>query len=450
MKRNPLVPTVLLTSGLALMAATAAEAQSIRFWTSENQPARIERQEKLAADFEAKTGIAVEVIPVEESDTGTRATAAFAAGDLPDVIMHSVQFLLPWTQAGILDSEAATEVIDELGRDTFAPGALGMASVEDEFASVPVDGWTQMVVYRKDLFEEKGLAPPATFEAMQTAIEALHNPPEMFGFVTATKIDEQYMMQLIEHLSLANGYSPVADDGSINIDATKLKEILEFYKATAEASPEGELFWQQSREMYFAGQTPMIIWSPFIMDELAGLRDAVPVTAVDDPTSSELAEKTGFITTLAGPSNADGAAWADIRYFGITADADTDSAAEFVKFALSEGYGEILGIAPEGKFPIRRGDGDDANKFQDLWASLPVGVDRKAPLADIYSQDVIDNIVAGLSTGDRWGVANGQLERASKIINSQVFARVFRRYIDDEISADEAVAELESQLADIE
>ena len=40
----------------------------------------------------------------------------------------------------------------------------------------------------------------------------------------------------------------------------------------------------------------MIIWSPFIMDELAGLRDSAPPTINDDPTSSELASKTGFIT----------------------------------------------------------------------------------------------------------------------------------------------------------
>ena len=395
MQSARLIKLTLLGTLASMLAMAAAEAQTIRFWTSETQPARTARQEALAADFQAKTGIEVEVIPVEEKDVGTRVTAAFAAGDLPDVIMHSVQWLLPWMDSRILDPEAATEVIGELGQNTFAAGALEMASVEGDFVSVPIDGWTQMIVYRKDLFEQNGLAAPTTFANITAAVEALHNPPGMFGFVAATKVDETYMMQLIEHISLANGYSPVNDDGSVNIDEGRLGEILTFYKTIAEASPPGELYWKQSRELYFGGQAAMIIWSPFIMDELAGLRDAAPVTAFDDPTSRELANRTGFITTFAGPSNPDGAAWADIRYFGITADADTDAAVEFVKFAVSEGYGQILGIAPEGKFPIRRGDASDPNKFQDLWASLPVGVDRKAPLADIYSADVIDNIVAG-------------------------------------------------------
>ena len=53
--------------------------------------------------------------------------------------------------------------------------------------------------------------------------------------------------------------------------------------------------------MYFAGEAAMIIWSPFILDELAGLRDSAPPTINSDPTSKELASKTGIITTLAGP-----------------------------------------------------------------------------------------------------------------------------------------------------
>ncbi len=144
-----------ITAGLLLSASFAAMASAdIRFWTTEEQPDRLAKQQEMAADFKAQTGINVEVIPVTESELGTRATAAYAAGDLPDVIYHPLQYALPWAEAGILDPEAATEVVDALGRDTFAPGALSMAGVGDgEVASVPVDGWTQMVIYRKDLFD---------------------------------------------------------------------------------------------------------------------------------------------------------------------------------------------------------------------------------------------------------------------------------------------------------
>ena len=115
-------PRLMATAALSLVLGAVAAQADIRFWTTETQPARLERQEKMAADFQAASGIAVEVIPVEEKDLGTRATAAFAAGDLPDVIYHPLQYALPWTEAGILDPEAANEVVEKLGKGTFAPG----------------------------------------------------------------------------------------------------------------------------------------------------------------------------------------------------------------------------------------------------------------------------------------------------------------------------------------
>ena len=228
-------------AGVLTLGLTAAQADTLRFWTTEEQPERLAKQEEMAAAFKEKTGIEVNVIPVTESDLGTRATAAFAAGDLPDVIYHTVQYALPWAEAGILDTEAATEVFEKLGVDTFAPGAVAMAAVEDGVASVPVDGWTQMVIYRKDLFEENGLAAPDSYEDILAAVEKLHNPPEMFGFVAATKVDENFMSQVLEHVFLANGVSPVGEEGFTPLDEKKTIEALEFYKAIAKASPPGDL-----------------------------------------------------------------------------------------------------------------------------------------------------------------------------------------------------------------
>lgn len=441
---------ILSGAAMALVLASGAQAETLRFWTTEEQPERLARQEQMAADFAAATGHTVEVIPVSENDLGTRTTAAFAAGDLPDVIYHTLQYALPWAEAGILDTDAATDVVEALGADTFAPGALNMASFDGGYASVPVDGWTQMIVYRADLFEENGLEPPNSYANVLAAVDALHSPPEMYGFVAATKVDENFMSQVLEHVFLANGVSPVGPDGFEPLDEAATIEVLEFYKAIAEASPPGDLFWDQSRTLYFSGNAAMIIWSPFILDELAGLRDSAPPTINDDPTSSELASKTGIVTNFAGPSNPDGAAWGDVRYFGITPDAATDAAMEFVEYSMGEGYGQTLAIAPEGKFPVRRGTADDPTAFSELWSTLDVGVDRKAPLGELYDAAMIDEIVGGLDVAQRWGVNEGQLSLASSIINSQVINRLVREYIDGERDAAATVAALNEELAAIQ
>lgn len=434
----------LLAAGLMLSASTVSMslADTITMWTMEEQPDRMQAQEKIAADFKAKTGHDVKIVPVSEKDISTRATAAFGAGDLPDVLNHTVQHLLPFASAGMLDSGAATEVVENLGMGSFASGPVNMAKSNGEIVSVPTDGWTQLVVYRADMFKEMGLNPPKTFADIEAAIAKLHNPPNMYGFVAATKIDETYMMQLIEHISLAAGYTPVNADGSINEDTSKLKNVLTFYKTIADASPEGDLFWKQSRELYLGGKAAMIIWSPSLLDELGGLRDSAPVTINDDPTSKDLAKDTGFVTVFSGPGNDAGAAYADVRYLGITNDANTEVAQEFVEFALSEGYGDWLGMAPEGKFPVRKGSAEGKTDYETMWSGLNVGVDRKEPLSNIYPKAVIDDIVAGLSVGDRWGVADGQLETASKLVNARVMSQVIRKYIDGEIELDAAANEI--------
>ncbi len=448
--RNILTRSVL---GAALLASTAAivpaSAQNLEWWTTENQPVRIARQEALIAQYEAATGVSIDLVPIEESDLNTRVTAAFSAGDLPDIVQHPLTVLGSWADAGILDDDAAGDVIAALGQQTFAPGALDMARVGGTITSVPTDGWTQMILYRTDLFDAAGLAAPDSYADIQAALAALHNPPSVFGFVAATKVDESYMEQLLEHVFLANGIRLVAPNGQLNLDRGRTIEALNFYKSLADASPEGELFWQQSRELYLAGQAAMIIWSPFILDELAGLRDSAPPTFNSDPTSSALAEVTGVVTTLAGPSNAAGASWGSVTYLGITTDADTDAATAFVEFALSEGYGQILGIAPEGKFPVRRGTQDDPSAFIDLWSTLDVGVDRKASLASLYPASVIQEIVSGLDTADRWGVAEGQLVQASKFINSRVLNRLVREFIDGERSVESTYDALVIELTNI-
>ena len=160
-----------------LFLSFSLNADTIKYWTTEEQPARMMKQVQMAVDFNKASGHNVTVIPISESEMGKRAVAGFAADDLPDVIYTTLQYILPWAEEGIIDVDATNEVVNMLGASTFGEKALGMASYDSKFAGVPFDGWTQMVVYRKDLFEEKGLAAPNTFDNILKAIDALHNPP---------------------------------------------------------------------------------------------------------------------------------------------------------------------------------------------------------------------------------------------------------------------------------
>ena len=77
--------------------------------------------------------------------------------------------------------------------------------------------------------------------------------------------------------------------------------------------------------------------------------------------------------------------------------------------------------------------------------NLTCGVDRKAPLSDLYDAETINTITSGLAA-QRWGVDEDQLSAASKIINSQVINRVVREYIDGDISVDAAVSKINNEV----
>ncbi len=431
---------------VALAALGMASAQLV-FWTTEVQPERVAKQEQIAAAYQAATGTSVQVVPIEESDLAQRVTAAYAAGDLPDVIITPQSQSIGWADAGVLDTAAANEVVDTLGRATFAPGALDQVAYQGDTAAVPLSGWTQLIVYRKDLFEAAGLQPPTTFANITAAVDALGDPPNMFGFVAATDPNNDYTMQVLEEFFLADGVTLIGPDGTVNMDKDKTVEVLNFYKKLADASPEGNLYWQQSRELYLAGKAAMVVWSPFILDELAGLRDSVPVTAFDDPTSPQLAENTGVVTRVAGPSNPGGAGWASVTYLGITADADTAAAENFVEYLLSDGYLDWLSFAPEGFFPVRRGTNDEPTKFVDGWAKLPMGVDRKAPMSQFYAPDVINSIVEGLDTGSRWAYSKGQGALIGRLYGTRVMSELVRSFLDGEYTAEETADLLQQRVS---
>ena len=60
---NSILNFVVLLS-LFMSSAIAAD---LRFWTTEHQPARMAKQKAMAEAYQSKTGISVEVIPVEEA-----------------------------------------------------------------------------------------------------------------------------------------------------------------------------------------------------------------------------------------------------------------------------------------------------------------------------------------------------------------------------------------------
>ena len=435
--------TLFLVSAMGI--PTAGAQNQITFWTTENEKDRLETQKDIAHAFTQKTGIDVRVIPVQENLLTQRMTAAFAARSLPDVVFHPIDFTIGWAEAGVLDDRVATEVVNQLGKETFGAGPLTLARVPGGYAAVPADGWGQLLVYRKDLFKEKGLPIPDRWDHILQAAKALHNPPLMWGFEAATDPGQTYTQQVFEHFALSNGVRLTGPSGNVNLDTPEMVETLEFYKSLTRFTPPGNLYWLHTRMDYLTGRAAMIIWSPFLLDELSGLRRDQPV--VPDIVKGEpgfLAGNSGFVTIIQGKRGA--AQYGQINYLGITRDANKKAAKKWVKFLLTDGYLRWLGMAAEGKLPMRKGTRDEPNRFIDGWMDLEFGVSTRAKISQYYGMDVVNAIISGVDGFDRWGFAKGKGALVSRIYGTKIIPEILKRFLDGELNAEQAARMIDERV----
>lgn len=429
-----------------------AGAGAITFWSTESQPERVERTQAMLDRFEQASGIQVELVPVEEDQLPELVTASAAAGNLPDVVFHPLDFTIGWYENGILNAEAATRAVDELGRDTFSQGALELVTVDDGLAAIPSDGWGQLLIYRKDLFDAAGLEAPDTYEKILAAAQALHKPDENFyGITAASKAGEVFTQQTFEQFALANNCQLVDDSGAITLNSAECAEaIATFTDLVKNYGPTGEADVDTTRATYFAGQAAMLVWSPFILDEMAGLRDnALPTCpeCSDDPAF--LAKNSGFVPAFAGPKG-EPAQYGQVSSLGITTNADVEASIEFVKFWFDEGYLDWLGLSPEGKLPMRSGTADDPQKWVNGWNGLETGVDRKAKLSDIYGDEVLQLLVQGTQSFKRWGFSQGQGALVGAVYESLPAPAQVREVLDGNMTPEEAAEEMQAEVESLQ
>ena len=379
-------------------------------WTLENLPERLAAIRAVAERFTQATGVTVEMVGVDENQFNQLVTASAASGVLPDVVgslpLAAVRSL---AANELLDPAATGQALTALGPGTFSARALELTRDGSAQLAVPSEAWPQLLLYRRDLFAAAGLPEPRTYADVTAAATKL-NTDDVAGFVGATIAGDAFTQQTFEHLALANGCEMVDADGRVALDSPACVGAFAFYdELIRNYSVAGAQDVDTTRATYFAGKAAMTIWSSFILDELAGLRDdAAPSCpqCVADPRF--LVDNTGIVTALTGPDGREPAQFGEVQSWAVLADANAGPAARFIEFMMSDGYLESLGSAPEGKFPTRSGTAEEPTRFVDAWRTLPAGVDRRVPLGELYPAPVLDALAGSVETFRRWGITQGQ------------------------------------------
>ncbi|MFC4147887.1 ABC transporter substrate-binding protein [Micromonospora mangrovi] len=411
--RSLALTLILALAGVGVVScgddAQKSDSSQITVWSLEDVADRVNATKAIIADYTAKTGVKVNLVAVNEDQFPSLIASAAAAGDLPDVV-GSVSLAGIRTLAGndLLHPDANAKIVDKLGRDTFSARALELASDDGKQLAVPSDGWGQLLVYRKDLFAAAGLPAPDTYDRIAAAAAKL-NTGGVAGITAATAPGDVFTQQTFEHLALANNCQLTDDSGAVKLDSPECVEAFRFYgDLVRNHSVKGAQDVDTTRATYFAGKAAMVIWSPFILDELAGLRNDARPTCLQcqaDPTF--LAKNSGFVTAIKGPNGTEPAQYGEISSWAVL-DGAADPASSFVEYMLSDGYPRWFGMSPEGRVPVRKGTPQDKEKFLTAWTTSPAGVDTKKPLSQVYGDDVLATLRRSPDTFARWGLPQGQ------------------------------------------
>jgi multiple sugar transport system substrate-binding protein len=383
--------------------------QTVTVWNNEFQPDRMQATQDILADFTRKTGIKTKLVPVPEDQLSTLMTNAAAAGELPDVVLATpVADSHAFAREELFDAEAAQEVVERLGAETFSKKALELVSDDGVATGVPSDGWGQLLIYRKDLFDEAGIAAPKTLDDVRAAAEKL-NKGSVAGITLATAPGDGFTAETFEHVALAAGCQLVDDGGKVTFDSPQCVDALRRYGELArEYSVKGNQDVDSTRGTYFAGRAAMMFWSPFLLDGMAGLRkDTTPSCPECKSDRAYLAKNSGLVGPLGGPGG-EPTQFGSVSTFNIGMDGKTEAAQELLEFMMTDGYVRWLGLSPQGKYPVRPGDKSDPERYAKAWASLESGVDTKAPLERYYSDESIASLGEGVERFERWGFAQGQ------------------------------------------
>ncbi|MET7439223.1 ABC transporter substrate-binding protein [Streptomyces sp. NPDC004082] len=384
--------------------------REITVWSQENLPDRVAATQKIVDGFEKKTGIKVHLVGVDEGQMPQLIMSAAAAGDLPDVI-GAAPMGQTWQMYtnGLLNTDIPREIIGELGRGTFNANALDLTSDGGKSLGVPSDAWLQLLVYRKDQLDKAGLGAPDTYASVLKAAKELTTKGHD-GMSAATDPSDVFTSQSFESLALANGCQLVDDRHEVALDSPRCEAAFDTYdKLARDYGAPGTQTVDSTRATYFAGRSSMVIWSSFLLDELAGLRkDALPSCPECKKDPRYLSDNSGIVTALKGPGAARPAQFGEITSWVTTKTAETAASREFIEYMMGAGYESWFGMAPEGKIPVRRGTAAQPEKYLDAWRHSDLGVDTRKPLDQVYSDRLLTQLADGVTNMRRWGITQGE------------------------------------------
>lgn len=333
----------LLVMATALVASVAL-AQEITFWHGFTQPVRVAEMEKIAADFEAQTGVHVNLEVIPWTQYATKWTSAAAARTLPDVSIALPDVAIDMWEAGI--TQPMDSLVESLGGTEFfvSDGLLDrFHRMNGQLISIPFYAHTRLLLYRKDVFEAHGLTAPRTWDEYIDVISALNNPPDTYGMIQMWSPTDWGATIYLHLFMRSNGADYLDAEGNVIFDSPETIEAVEQLVKMYEAgSPEGAFDLALHSSMYdlfTSGKTAMAFDTLFVASSLkSGRPDLYDANALG-VAAPPLRDQTGWFTDVISLVKMKGQ--------------NEAIADDFIRFLYEDDrYISFLHTIPAGQFPV--------------------------------------------------------------------------------------------------
>ena len=249
---------------LAFSTPSRAADVTLRWWSPQSSPAQLAAYKFQIAAFEAANpGIKVMFEKTSDEGYAPQLAAAFASGEVPNIVTHLPSFAVAdyWAN-GLL--EPFNSVIDAVGADKYYPGANNIYEIDKgTFAGTGIgNSAANMLWVRRDLMEKAGISKiPETWDELRAACKAMQGGG-IYGAPLPYGKNSMTTLTIIGFIHLAGGqiFSPDLD---VALDTDATANTLEFYKSMRELCPPGatNYSWGESLTAFVSGATATGIYT---------------------------------------------------------------------------------------------------------------------------------------------------------------------------------------------
>lgn len=227
-----LIPIVLIVLGLVL-PVTAQEKKVVRIWHTETEPQTVKAFQEIINDFEKlRTDITVRQEALAWGDLEAKLTAALAAGAPPDASHGQAITCASFYQKGLLRDQE--DIADAVGRDNIWEAVRDLCRFGGKYYGITHSPNTNLLIYRKDIFKQKELKPPETWDDFLKLAQAMMER-DKDGRVTRYGLSLPgtglFINILVAELTKGNGGRLFdGKTGRPTFTEKQVVEVLDFYK----------------------------------------------------------------------------------------------------------------------------------------------------------------------------------------------------------------------------